>query len=78
MTQLEFIIQALKNLGGKASYCDIYIEYENLTGTVLTPSKKAGIRKTIEDHSSDSLNFKDKGDYFYSVHGIGSGTWGLR
>ena len=23
-------------------------------------------------------NFKHKGDYFFSVHGIGNGTWGLR
>lgn len=55
MTQLEYLVEALKNLGGKA-----------------------GIRKNIEDHSSDSMNYKGKEDIFYSVGGIGSGEWGLR
>lgn len=78
MTQIEYIIQAMRNLGGTATYSQLYKEYEIVSGKVLTPGKKAGIRKSIEDHSSDSLNFKGKNDLFYSVHGIGSGTWGLR
>ena len=78
MTQLEYRVEALKNLGGKASYSQIYEEFERLTNTVLTPGRKAGIRKNIEDHSSDSMNYKGKEDIFYSVGGIGSGEWGLR
>ena len=78
MTQLEAIVQALKDLGGKASYSDIYHRYEFITGIILTPGKKAGIRKNIEDHSSDSDNFKGKEDLFYSVEGKGKGVWGLR
>lgn len=78
MLQLEYLVQALKDLGGKASYSDIYHRYEFLTGTILTPGQKAGIRKNIEDHSSDSKNFKGKKDLFYSVDGIGNGIWGLR
>lgn len=78
MTQLEALLQAMKNLGGKATYSQLYEEYESITGTVLTPGKKAGIRKNIEDHSSDSMNYKGKEDLFYSVDGIGNGTWGLR
>jgi hypothetical protein len=78
MTQLEAIVQALKDLGGKAGYSDIYHRYEFITGTILTPGKKAGIRKNIEDHSSDSDNFKGKEDLFYSVEGKGKGVWGLR
>ena len=78
MTQLEFIIQSMKNLGGKASYSQLYDEYEKISGINLTPGRKAGIRKNIEDHSSDSMNYKGKGDLFYSVHGVGNGTWGLR
>lgn len=78
MTQLEALVQAITNLGGKATYSQIYEEYEEITGKVLTPGQKAGIRKNIEDHSSDSMNYKGKEDLFYSVDGIGNGTWGLR
>lgn len=78
MTQLEYIVQAMKNLGGKAAYSQLYEEYENVSGIILTPGKKAGIRKNIEDHSSDSMNYKGKEDLFYSVYGVGNGTWGLR
>ena len=55
-TQLETIIPAMRNLGGKANYSELYEEYERICGTVLSPGQKAGIRKCIEDHSSDSLN----------------------
>ena len=73
MTQLECIIQALRNLGGKANYRQIYREYENICGISLTKGQEAGIRKTIEDNSSDSQNFKGKNDIFYSVNGMGKG-----
>ena len=78
MTQLDYIVQVLKNLGGKANYAEIYKEYERISEISLTPGIKAGIRKNIEDHSSDSMNYKGKKDLFYSANGIGSGDWGLR
>ena len=78
MTVYETIVQALKNLGGTAYYSDIYIEYERISNAPLTAGKKAGIRKCIEDNSSDSSNYKGKNDTFYSVDGLGSGHWGLR
>ena len=78
MKQLDYIIQAFKDLGGKASYSDLYHQYELLTGVRLSPGQKAGIRKNIEDHSSDSANFKGGEDLFYSVEGKGRGVWGLR
>ncbi len=78
MTQLEYIIQALRNLGGKANYRQIYEEYEKIRGISLTKGQEAGIRKNIEDHSSDSMNYKGENDIFYSVNGIGKGDWGLR
>lgn len=78
MTQLEIVVQALENLGGKANYARIYEEFEQISGVVLTSGKKAGIRKLIEDYSSDSDNFKGKRDIFYSVEGKGKGVWGLR
>lgn len=78
MTQLDIIVKALENLGGKAAYKDIYEEFERLYGSRITVGQKAGIRKNIEDHSSDSQNYKGKDDLFYSAEGIGSGVWGLR
>ena len=78
MTQLEIIVLAIRNLGGKATYSQIYEEFERISGIILTQSRKAGIRKNIEAHSSDSMNYKGKEDLFYSVYGLGNGTWGLR
>ena len=67
VTVLDNIIQAMKNIGGKGSYSEIYTAYEELTGQILTDGKKAGIRKIIEDYSSDSDNYKGKEDIFYSM-----------
>lgn len=78
MKQIDYIVRAINNLGGKAAYSDIYEEYERLTGSILSAGQKAGIRKNIEDHSSDSLNFKGRDDLFYSVYGLGNGVWGVR
>lgn len=78
MTILETTIQALKNLGGQGAYADIYNECEKIYGHVLTDGQKAGIRKAIEDNSSNSKNYKGKNNIFYSVNGIGKGVWGLR
>ncbi len=78
MTQLDMIIKAIENLGGTGCYSEIYKEIERLNGNLLTPGRKAGIRKAIEDHSSDSENYKRGYDWFYSVKGLGKGVWGLR
>lgn len=78
MKQLDAIIYSLQNLGGTGCYSDIYAEYERITCISLTSGRKAGIRKVIEDHSSDSMNYKGKEDIFYSVYGLGKGIWGLR
>lgn len=78
MTILEYIIQALTNLGGKAHYYELYNEIERISGKIMTKNTKASIRAEIERHSSDSTQFNGKKDIFYSVNGIGNGTWGLR
>lgn len=36
MTILDNTIKALKNPGGKASYSDIYAEYEKVVGNTIT------------------------------------------
>ncbi|MFR7759859.1 MAG: hypothetical protein ACLU1X_02515 [Peptoniphilus grossensis] len=78
MTILEYIIQALTNLGGKAHYYELYNEIERISGKIMTKSTKASIRSEIQRHSSDSAQFAGKRDLFYSVNGIDNGTWGLR
>ena len=52
MTILDATIQALKNLGGKAAYSDIYEEYEKVVGHSITKNQQAGIRACIERNSS--------------------------
>jgi hypothetical protein len=76
------IIQAYEFYNGQASYHQIYDYFKNYIRTKLLhyeteASWKATIRKIVEDHSSDSDNFKGQ-DLFYSVEGIGKGVWGLR
>lgn len=79
MKQVDMIIEALKQLGGEATYSEIYRKYELIAGVKLTYGQKAGIRKTIETHSSASKNFREtNADLFYPPKGIGKGYWALR
>jgi hypothetical protein len=68
---------ALSALGGKATLQKIYkaVEERRQAAGRSTPSTiEAVIRRTIEDHSSDSANFKAE-DLFCK---IGRGEWALR
>lgn len=76
-TWLADIINALENLGGMAEYSDLYAEIRKLRNIPLPQSWTAIVRRTIEQHSSDSEAFNGK-DIFYSVNGIGNGVWGLK
>ena len=74
---VDIIILAFENLGGKAKYKDLYLEIERLAHLqkrLLTSQWKASVRKTIENHSSDSDNFKYN-DLFKK---LGYGYWGMR
>lgn len=74
---LDIIVHIMEDIGGLAKYEDLYAKIEATYPSRLTSAWKATVRRTIEDHSSDSNNFRGK-DVFYSVGGLGSGTWGLR
>jgi hypothetical protein len=74
---LEDIVTAPENLGGSASYRELYEEVRRLRGNDLPMSWQETIRRTIQDHSSDSEGFRGN-DIFHSIGGLGSGTWGLR
>lgn len=76
MKQVDIIIEILKNNGGIAHLSKIYSDYQNYITSDISYGIKAGIRKCIEVHSSDSDNFKGN-DIFYSVRGKGYGEWGL-
>lgn len=73
----EDIVAALTNLGGTGTYAQIYGAVEELRPS-LPASWKDVIRRTIQDHSSDSVGFKGGDDLFFTVEGLGRGVWGLR
>lgn len=75
----EDIVQALINLGGESHYEPLYAEIKKIRGEDnLSKSWKEITRRNIQYHSSDSSVYKGKENLFYTVEGIGSGTWGLR
>jgi hypothetical protein len=76
-TWLEDISTAYANLGGVASYADLYREVQRIRPGPLPESWQAIIRAVVEDNSSDSARFKGD-DRFFSVEGLGGGVWGLR
>jgi hypothetical protein len=72
---------ALELLSGKASLFRIYREVEAIrkaAGRSLPESLEAVVRRTLEDHSSDSQAYRGGPDLFYMVKGKGAGVWGLR
>jgi hypothetical protein len=77
MTWVEEILNALTELGGVASYSEIYEYLENTTTRNLSSNWQAVVRGVIEDHSSDA-QFRSGKDLFYSAKGIGYGVWGVR
>ena len=74
---VDDVVLALQRLGGSATLSQIYqsVEAERRAELRSTPaSLEATVRRTIEDHSSDSDNFRGP-DLFIK---IGRGEWGLR
>lgn len=74
----EEIIQALTELGGAASYKDIYQQIIDRNVKPINGDWRASVRGCIERNSSDSETYQGKNDIFYAVYGIGKGYWGLR
>jgi hypothetical protein len=74
---VDDVVTALKKLGGMADLNEIYRVAENIrskAGRSIPRTLEATIRRTLEDHSSDSANFRGK-DLFRLV---GRGRWALR
>jgi hypothetical protein len=71
---------ALTRLRGRASLHSIYREVEKIrleNGRSVPPSLEATVRRTLEDFSSDSENFRGE-DWFKIAESKGSGIWALR
>jgi hypothetical protein len=80
-TWLEDITSALRHLGGTAKYADLYAEIQNSREAELSTAWQEIVRRTIQNHSSDSRAFignSNGKDLFFAVEGIGKGIWGLR
>ncbi|MCA8897405.1 MAG: hypothetical protein H6846_07560 [Hyphomonas sp.] len=74
---VDDVVFALRKLGGKASLHAIYTKVEERrmsAGRSVPRTLDATIRRTLEDHSSDSENFKGT-DLFANVS---RGVWALR
>lgn len=72
----------LQELGGEAHYADIYQRIEERGVMNLSSSWKSVVRGCMERFSSDSMvhtgEYGGIRDRFYSVNGIGQGSWGFR
>lgn len=74
---VDDIVSSLRDLGGEANLNDIYnhVRMKRKTaGRSVTKEYQATIRRTLEDHSSDSANHR-AADLFALV---GRGIWALR
>lgn len=66
----SIIRKVLQDLGGVAHLEDIYARCPQY--------KPSSIRRTIQQHSSDTLTTPKFEDIFFSVEGLGNGKWGIR
>lgn len=74
---VDDIVAVLRNLGGSAPLSDIYDEVRSrrkVAGRSITREYQATIRRTLEDHSSDSANHRAE-DLFRLLE---RGVWALR
>jgi len=81
MRWIDDVVDAMKQLGGKATYSDLYQEVRRIRlaeGRSLPPSTEAIIRREVENHAAESQAFTNVADLFYAPEGIGAGIWALR
>lgn len=75
------LAEVLEELGGKARLHDIYDavrEKRAAAGRSVPTSLKATVRRTLENHSSDSRNYMGGADIFAMPEGKGAGIWAVR
>jgi len=72
---------SLERLNGPASLHSIYAEVRALRrrlGRSIPPAFEAVVRKTLEEHSTDSDAYRGGPDLFLMPEGKGAGIWALR
>lgn len=77
---VDDVVAALKSLGGRARLHRIYEQVEKQrrdAGRSVPPSLEATVRRTLEDFSSESANFRGE-DLFTMPEGPGAGLWALK
>ncbi len=79
-TWVEDIVEYFRELGGEAHYSELYSHIERNPRRPLGRSWQAVVRRTIEQHSSDSTIWSKQKlpNLFRSVDGWGAGRWALR
>jgi hypothetical protein len=80
-TWRDDVREGLRRIGGRAPLFQIYKEVESLrrsAGRSLPPSLEAVVRRTLEEHSTDSEAYKGGPDLFFMPEGQGAGVWALR
>lgn len=79
-TWVEDIVGYFQELGGEAHYSELYRHIQQNPRRPLGRSWQAVVRRTIEEHSSDSTIWSKRKlpDLFRSVDGLGAGRWALR
>lgn len=79
-TWVEDVVEYFGELGGEAHYSELYRHIEQNPRRPLGRSWQAVVRRTIEEHSSDSTIWSNRKlpDLFRSVDGLGEGRWALR
>jgi hypothetical protein len=81
VTWRDDVRDALQRLGGKARLHALYQEVERTrrgVGRSVPRTLDATVRRTLEDHSSDSENYRGGLDLFCMPEGRGAGVWALR
>lgn len=81
VTWRDDVVTALQSLGGKARLGRIYETVTSIrreAGRTVPPSIDATVRRTLEDHCSDSDNFRGVLDLFRMPEGRGAGVWSIR
>ncbi len=70
---VDDICAAFRYLGGEASYEELYEALQRIRHPAVAGAWRATVRRTIEDHSHDSANFR--GTHLFDH--IGTGRWRL-
>lgn len=76
MQWVDEIYDAYSALGGAARHSDLYEFIERTTTRELTEHWRASVRRTIQQHSSDTESYVEA--YSDCFKHIGSGFWALR